>query len=207
MRMRNVFACLLFLTAFPAYAGTPLEDALAAAQAEGKKPPQAEASAPSPEERLDKLFADLRRASDEGRAKRIAAQIEALWAQSGSATIDLLLQWADKAAQERRYPAALDFLNEAIALNPDYAEAWNRRAAVYIERHEYAHAMSDIERALALEPRHFDAMTAMAGVLRARGLKQQALKAYEQALAVYPMMREAQKGLDELTEELSDTRT
>jgi hypothetical protein len=33
------------------------------------------------------------------------------------------------------------------------------------------------------------------------------LKAYEQALQINPMMRDAQKSLLDLTEELSDTRT
>ncbi len=85
----------------------------------------------TPEERLDKLFTELRRTTDEARARRIASQINTLWSQSGSATVDLLMQWANKAMLEHRYPSAIDFLNEAIALNPDYAEAWNRRATVY----------------------------------------------------------------------------
>jgi tetratricopeptide (TPR) repeat protein len=108
---------------------------------------------------------------------------------------------------EKRYTSALDFLNEAIALNPDYAEAWNRRATVYFLRNDYAHAMYDINRTLELEPRHYGALTGMAEILRARGLKEQALKAYEQALQINPMMRDAQKSLLDLTEELSDTRT
>ncbi len=41
------------------------------------------------------------------------------------------MQWANAAMLERRYPSAIDFLNEAIALDPEYAEAWNRRATVY----------------------------------------------------------------------------
>ncbi len=91
----------------------------------------APAATQTPEERLDKLFADLRRTTDEAKARRIASQINTLWSQSGSATVDLLMQWANAAMLERRYPSAIDFLNEAIALDPEYAEAWNRRATVY----------------------------------------------------------------------------
>lgn len=214
--MRNVFAHLAFTlliaviiaVAVPvgAMAQTP------SPQSENTQPSAKPAAKPdaepqSREERLDKLFSELRRTRDEAKAVRIASQINTLWSQSGSATIDLLMQWANAAVIERRYPSAIDFLNEAIALDPDYAEAWNRRATVYFLQKDYAHAMYDINRTLELEPRHYGALTGMAGILRARGLKEQALKAYEQALTIYPMMREAQKSLLELADELTDIRT
>ncbi|MCO7726739.1 tetratricopeptide repeat protein [Brucella intermedia] len=221
MRMRNVFA---FLVSFAVIAS--LGAAVPSAYAEvapGKVPltapltpvqtgPDSEQkpapdNAQTPEERLDKLFADLRRTTDEAKARRIASQINTLWSQSGSATVDLLMQWANAAMLERRYPSAIDFLNEAIALDPEYAEAWNRRATVYFLQKDYAHAMYDINRTLELEPRHYGALTGMAAILRLRGLKEQALKAYEQALIVYPMMRDAQKNFNDLADELTDTRT
>ncbi len=219
MCMRNVFAHLGYLSllsAFgaallvtsPALAGTtkpsltaPILSVQVGADSEQK--PQRE----TPEERLDKLFADLKRTSDETKARRITVQINQIWSQSGSATVDLLVQWASSAMLEKRYTSALDFLNEAIAIDPDYAEAWNRRATVYYLRNDYAHAMYDINRTLELEPRHYGALTGMADILRARGLKEQAMRAYEQALQINPMMRDAQKSFFDLTEELSDTRT
>lgn len=229
MRMRNVFACPVFLllltaigagpvAAVSAYADsgsgrTPLTAPLIPVQtgSDGAKKPAASApstaAAQTPEEQLDKLFADLRRTSDEAKARRITVQINRIWSQSGSATIDLLMQWANAAMLERRYSTAIDFLNEAIALNPDYAEAWNRRATVYYLQKDYAHAMADINRTLELEPRHYGALTGMAAILRERGLKEQAMKAYEQALAINPMMRDAQKSFSDLAEELTDTRT
>lgn len=217
MRMRNVFAYVLYfsLTAFGttvavshiAMAETPAplpNNAAAEQKPQAATPP---AQSQTREEKLDNLFHELRRTSNEAKAVRLAAQINTLWSQSGSATVDLLMQWANAAMIERRYPSAIDFLNEAIALDPDYAEAWNRRATVYFLRNDYAHAMYDINRTLELEPRHYGALTGMAAILRARGLKEQAMKAYEQALSIYPMMREAQKSLIDLTEELSDIRT
>ena len=221
VRMRNVFAHLnhtMLLSAFSAallLSGAALADTkppLTApllpvqAGADSEQKPT-DATVKTPEERLDKLFADLKRTSNETRARRLTVQINQIWAQSGSPTVDLLVQWASSAMLEKRYTAAVDFLNEAIAIDPDYAEAWNRRATVYFLRNDYAHAMYDINRTLELEPRHYGALTGMAEILRARGLKEQALKAYEQALEVNPMMRDAQKGLLDLTEELSDIRT
>jgi tetratricopeptide (TPR) repeat protein len=221
MRMRNVFAFLVSSSLFAspaaivpsAYAEVapgkvpltaPLTPVQTGPDSEQKPAPD---TAQTSEERLDKLFADLRRTTDEAKARRIASQINTLWSQSGSATVDLLMQWANAAMLERRYPSAIDFLNEAIALDPEYAEAWNRRATVYFLQKDYAHAMYDINRTLELEPRHYGALTGMAAILRLRGLKEQALKAYEQALIVYPMMRDAQKNFNDLADELTDTRT
>lgn len=161
----------------------------------------------SSDERLDMLFSELKRTRNEAKARRIAIQINRIWSQSGSATIDLLMQWANAAMLERRYTAALDFLNESIGLDPDYAEAWNRRAAVYFLLNDYARSMYDINKTLELEPRHYGALAGMAEILRARGLKEQAMKAYEKVLRINPMMRDAQKSFMELTEELTDIRT
>lgn len=229
--MRNVFACLKLtlaalglaapLLAVPALHGAraeamPEQPALTApltpVQTGADSASRPDAAKPAagpqtPEERLDALFAELRRTTDEARAVRLASQINTLWAQSGSATVDLLVQWANAATLERRYTSAIDFLNEAIALDPDYAEAWNRRATVYFLRKDYAHAMVDINRTLELEPRHYGALNGMAAILRIRGLKEQAMKAYEKTLAIYPMMRDAQKNLNDLADELTDTRT
>ncbi|MBN9045653.1 MAG: tetratricopeptide repeat protein [Rhizobiales bacterium] len=159
------------------------------------------------EQRLDALFKKLGRETNEAQARNTAAQINRIWAQSGSATVDLLLQWAAKATQEKRYVPALDFLDEAIALDPDYAEAWSRRATVHLLQKDYDHAMVDIDHTLALEPRHFGALFDMATILRARGLKEQAMEVYARALALYPMMLDAQTGLNDLADELTDTRT
>lgn len=226
MRMRNVFAHLSHISLLSAFSTAlfmaspaladikssltaPLLPVQVGEKSEEKPQPEkpSPATAQTPEERLNKLFADLKRTSDETKARRITVQINQIWSQSGSATVDLLVQWASSAMLEKRYTSALDFLNEAIAIDPDYAEAWNRRATVYYLRNDYAHAMYDINRTLELEPRHYGALTGMAEILRARGLKEQALKAYEQALQINPMMRDAQKSLLDLTEELSDTRT
>lgn len=156
------------------------------------------------EERLDQLFAELLKTSNEVKARRIATQISNIWAQSGSATVDLLLGWSYDAMSQKKYAVAIDFLDEAVALAPDNAESWNRRAALHALNHEYARAIYDINRTLELEPRHFGALTGLAGILQESGQKASALKVYERVLTLYPMMREAQLQVQQLTEELSD---
>lgn len=159
--------------------------------------------APAEENRLDKLFSELKRTRNEKAAERIANRIAEAWGRSGSASIDLMMQWAQKAMQERKFAVALDFLDQVIVLQPDFAEGWNRRATVHFMMDNYAKSMRDIERTLQLEPRHFGALTGMATIMKNIGRKQLALDAFQRALEVYPMMRSAQNEASTLEEELA----
>lgn len=161
----------------------------------------------SPKQRLDQLFSQLKRERDPEKASGIANEIRLEWNDSGSATINLLMQWADKAIEEKRNPAALDFLDEAIALKPDYAESWNRRATLNYAMGNYRKSMSDIERVLDLEPRHFGALAGLAAILSNAGNDQLALKAWQQFLNVYPAERTAQEQVNTLSEKLAGNRT
>ncbi len=158
-------------------------------------------------QRLDKLFDELKRQSDPGAAKGIADQIRREWQDSGSASIDLLLQWADKSGSEEKNTAALDFLDEAIRLKPDHAEGWNRRATLHFKMGNYRKSMSDINQVLRLEPRHFGALAGMAAIMSRTGRDEMALRAWERFLDVYPAERRAQKELGDLAEKLTGQRT
>lgn len=154
-------------------------------------------------QKLETLFHDLKKARTASSAGRIAQNIWKEWGHSGSATVDLLVQWSDEAMKARKFDVALDFLDQAIILDPDYAEGWNKRATVHYMMDDYAKSMSDIEHALRLEPRHFGALTGMALILRQTGRKELALKAYQRVLDVYPMLRSAQSAVAQLSEELA----
>jgi tetratricopeptide (TPR) repeat protein len=164
----------------------------------------AEEAAPTDEaSRLDQLFADLKRERNEKAAERIANQIWAEWRKSGSASVDLMLQWSNEAAESKKFDVALDFLDQVITLQPGFAEGWNRRATVHFMMDNYAKSMADIEHTLRLEPRHFGALTGLAAILKETGRKELALDAYERTLDIYPMMRDAQSEVATLSEELA----
>lgn len=154
-------------------------------------------------EKLETLFKELKKARNANSAGKIAQSIWKEWAQSGSPTVDLLMQWSDGAMKQRKFPVALDFLDQVVTLDPGYAEGWNRRATVHYMMDEYAKSMSDIEHVLRLEPRHFGALTGMALILKQTGRRKLALQAYQRVLEVYPMMRSAQSAVTELSEELA----
>jgi tetratricopeptide (TPR) repeat protein len=156
--------------------------------------------------RLDGLFDEMKRAPNPAMADRIAQRIWSEWMDSGSDSINAMMQWAQRAMGARNFPAALDMLDQVVLLAPDFAEGWNRRATLHFMMENPAKSMADIERTLALEPRHFGALAGMAEILRASGDTELALKAYERALEVYPMMRNAQQAVGELADQLAGER-
>lgn len=189
--MRSVFAISLAILV-----GLPVA---ASAQTAGND--STPVTAPEPETRLDQLFAELKRAGSEQAAQRISNRIRQEWFRSGSASIDLLMQWAQKAADEEKNDVAMDFLDQVVVLAPTYAEGWNRRATLHFAMEDYAKSMADIGRTLQIEPRHFGALGGMAAILRDAGRKEAAMRAYERLLDVYPMMRNAQTELGKLADE------
>jgi tetratricopeptide (TPR) repeat protein len=162
-----------------------------------------EPAAKNPKERLNQLFGELKRERNEKAAERIAGRIGQQWFNSGSATIDLLMQWSQKAMDEKKFGASLDYLDQVTMLSPDYVEGWNRRATVHFLMNNYAKSMADIERTLELEPRHFGALSGLAKIMQSTGRKELALEAYQRVLDVYPMMRDAQREVGTLSEELA----
>ncbi|WP_432348363.1 hypothetical protein WMC41_16665 [Shinella yambaruensis] len=158
-------------------------------------------------QRLEKLFSELKREGNPDKARGIADQIRREWQDSGSASINLLIQWADKAIAEEKNAAALDYLDEAIRLKPDYVEGWNRRATLHFKMRNYRKSMSDINQVLAIEPRHFGALAGMAAILAQSGRDEMAMKAWEKFLDIYPTERQAQKEMGDLAEKLTGQRT
>lgn len=197
--MRTVFRCLAlpFAAAFglAALAATP---AFAAADFT-RSADHAEEQAKT----LDTLFADLKRSRTDADAQRITAEIWSAWSDSGSANINLMLEWAKSAIDKREFAAAMDMLDQVVLLAPDFAEGWNRRATLHFMLQEPKKSMADIQRVLELEPRHFGALAGMASILRDRGEDELALKAYERLLDVHPFMREAQAAAGDLADKLA----
>ncbi|MCV9966444.1 hypothetical protein OIU34_31720 [Pararhizobium sp. BT-229] len=161
----------------------------------------------TPKQRLDTLFSELKRERDPDKAREISDRIRIEWMDSGSASINLLMQWAAKAVESNRKPTALDIFDQVIALQPAYVEGWNQRATLHYQMGNHRKSMSDINRVLAIEPRHFGALAGMAAILTTAGEDELALRAWEQFLDIYPAERRAQEQLGDLEEKLAGNRT
>jgi tetratricopeptide (TPR) repeat protein len=168
-----------------------------------KRDPSSAVSSPAEREKtLSNLYAHLATAEDEESAKAVADTIERLWLQSGSATIDLLMERAMKALADKNLDLALKLLDRVVELAPDFAEAWSRRAYVHFMRNDIGRALGDLRRTLALDPNHYKALDGLGQVLREIGEKKAALKAFRQLLEVHPYWPGAKQAVEELAREV-----
>ncbi len=137
---------------------------------------------------MDALFSQLAKAKNETEAKAIAEQIERIWTKSGSDTADLLMSRVDIALKARQYSIGLDIVDSVIALEPKWADAWNKRATILFLQNDFDGSMRDIRQVLALEPRHYKAIGGISLIYQGMENKKLALKAARQALTIYPFM-------------------
>lgn len=157
------------------------------------------ASKPLGDMTMDELFAALADPASEARGRAAEKEIQRRWSRSGSATIDLLMSWAQQSLAAKEYGRALDFLDQVVMLKPDYAEGWNRRATVFYLQDDYGKALSDIEKVLILEPRHFGALAGIGTIFEELDRKADALAAFEKALAIDPYIDDdVRKSIEQL---------
>ncbi|MBU6373748.1 MAG: tetratricopeptide repeat protein [Alphaproteobacteria bacterium] len=169
--------------------------------------PEAKAPEPPANPKLDVLFAQLQKAPDAPTAKMIEDQIWATWAESGSPTIDILMERAQIATASGDTELAKQYLDEATRLKPDFAEAWNRRAILSYDQENYGAAIEDIQEALKREPRHFGALAGLGMIYESLGQERAALAAYEDAIAVNPHLEQAKQGVARLSPKIAGRET
>lgn len=180
--------------------GLLLPAAGAFAQLAGEQHQQAPAQpgGASVPELLDGLFGRLHGAKDEKAAEAIENAIWKLWGHSGSPTTDVLLQQAEKAMEAEQLSTAISILDTTVELNPEYPEAWNKRATAHFLNRQFDRSLADIERVLELEPRHFGALAGLGAIRREMGDARGALEAFRRALAIHPFLKSARQAVKQL---------
>jgi tetratricopeptide (TPR) repeat protein len=147
-------------------------------------------------ERMDALFVELAAAANEEDARFIAEEIEALWRDSGSSTVDLLTDRATDALDMGEPALARELINGALELGPEHAEAWAESARIALFEDELGIALEHIERAVSLEPRHYYALTELGLILERLEAPQGAFEAFERALTLNPRLPDAVAGAE-----------
>ena len=87
-------------------------------------------------------------------------------------------------------------------LEPNWAEAWNRRATVFYLLDDPVSAMADLHQVLKLEPRHFDAWAGLGHIFMASEDKGRALEAYRRVLKLNPQFPNLKTVVERLGHEI-----
>jgi tetratricopeptide (TPR) repeat protein len=94
-------------------------------------------------------------------------------------------------------------LTELIRDQPDFAEAWNRRAVLYFTLGQYEKSRDDCQEVIKLNPVHFGALHGLGLCHAALGDYSAAIQAFRKALEIQPYALANQKLLLECTARLS----
>jgi Tfp pilus assembly protein PilF len=90
-----------------------------------------------------------------------------------------------------RYPEAIQYLDEAIRLDPRYAVAFSNRGVAYYSLGQYEQAIKDYDEAIRLDPRHVSAYTGRCGSYNSLGQHQQAMQDCNEAIRLDPRNADA----------------
>jgi len=165
-----------------------------------KLSPEAERTA-----KLNDLFEKLAAREDESGANLVAEEIMAIWVESGSASVNLLLRRGSEASAKGNPKLARKMYNHAVDLSPEFAEAWARSARLALTQKEYNRALNESLKALDLEPRHFYSLWTLGNVLEVLNRPDEALETYREANRLYPELKAVKDRLAELEEQVDGT--
>lgn len=129
-----------------------------------------------------------------------------LWSRSGDAGIDRLMARGTEALQGGRHTEAVLIFTEIIQKQPEFAEAWNRRATVYYLAGQHDKSIADCHEVLKRNPRHFGALSGMGQIYLQLGDDENALDWYRRALEVNPNLLGVEMNVRLLEERLRARR-
>ena len=166
------------------------------------------ANAEKRESELNNLFKQLKN-SEATKAIEIENKIWKIWSTHPSNDrrgyrLTELLDQGSLLINRGELNKAYEIFTQIVVVDPNWSEAWNKRALVLYLMKQYQSSLDDIKKTLTLEPRHFGALSGQA--LNYIGLKEyeKAIRSYEQAQKIYPVIDGAKKMIPQLQELINE---
>ena len=139
---------------------------------------------------LDELFNKLSKINNIKTAQVLEKKIWSIWNEHpNDIRLTEKLEFGTELMQYQNYDYALKVFNNIIATDPEWSEAWNKRATVFFLMNKYTESLSDIEKVLGIESRHFGALSGQARIFIKLQKYEKAIISLEKALEFYPSFR------------------
>jgi tetratricopeptide (TPR) repeat protein len=139
---------------------------------------------------LDKLFDQLIETNDSNNAEQLEKKIWSVWIEHpNNNKLTDKLEFGTELMQYGDYNFALRVFDNIIVTDPQWSEAWNKRATLYFLMNDFTNSLKDIEKVLSIEPRHFGALSGQARIFIKLQKYEKAIKSIERALKFYPSFR------------------
>ena len=149
---------------------------------------------------LDKLFERLQ-LSDDDLSYGIEQKIWELWSTHPSdQNLTSKLREGSKLVRDQQLIKAKKIFSDVIKLDPEWAEAWNKRATVLYLLGDYQASQNDIDKVLILEKRHFGALAGQGLVNIKLENFEKAIESYKKAQEIYPAMQSPKIMIDQIKE-------
>jgi tetratricopeptide (TPR) repeat protein len=150
---------------------------------------------------INTLLEDLKSPTAEVRDRATQALWRIWFEQKGEAGLEMLRR-AQHLLERGDFVQAETVLTQLVQEQPDFAEAWNRRAVLYFLKRQYRKAIADCQQVTTLNPIHFGAFHGLGLCHAALGEYPLAIRAFRQALEIQPYSLENQRLLLECTAKL-----
>ena len=156
---------------------------------------------PMDQDQIERLLADLKHADTSVRDRASSILWQLWFHQKGVYGVQQLMQ-AQSLLEVGQIDQAEALLTEIIQAQPDFAEAWNRRAVLHYTQSNYWRAIADCQKVVQLVPYHFGALHGLGLCHSAVGNYTAAIQAFRQALEVQPYALVNQRMILECTAKL-----
>ena len=141
------------------------------------------------EVKLNKLFNELK-VNNISLSYKVEKKIWKLWStHANDDKLTTMLAKGSDLVNNQKLNEAIIIFSKVIDLDPDWAEAWNKRATVLYLIGEYQESQNDINKVLKLEERHFGALAGQGLVNIQLKNYEKAITSYEKAKKIYPTMK------------------
>lgn len=136
--------------------------------------------------------------ADENVRDAATTSIWQIWGRSGDPAVDALMARGLERMRSVRLEEALAVFDEVVRRKPEFAEGWNKRAAVKQLLGRHASALRDAAEALQRNPAHFGALASAGHSHLALGDRPRALAAFRGALTLNPHLGAVAQAVREL---------
>ena len=144
----------------------------------------------SQEKVLNNLFNQLEKVNSSESAALLEKKIWSIWNKHPTNNrLTERLEFGTELMQYGDYNFALRVFDNIIVTDPNWSEAWNKRATVYFLMSKFSNSLDDINKVLNIEPRHFGALSGQARIYIKLQKYEKAIKSIERALKFYPSFK------------------
>lgn len=151
---------------------------------------------------INSLLEDLKN-SDEIVREHATRRLWRIWfKQKGIYGLEIIDR-SQKLLDAGEFSEAEILLNKLVNEQPDFAEAWNRRAFLYYSSGKYKKSLADCQKVVEIIPVHFGALHGMGLCYAALKEYGKAIKAFQRALEIQPYSLVNQKLILECTLRIS----